>query len=309
MIVRSGERKRDYVDDGRKLVFSTIRVRNKVSSTVQRCRLMWPVYSCRIFLLFATCHAFLFPSHPFSLCFLLSAHSVTLFFFILTVSEGAFFVVLLLFVPYQLGENKNDKWINVEKENQLLSDFFDFIFRGFLFDGLQIPKQLYVWRSFLTQILLRIQNSRRRKNTWRYRASSRTTSPFMIGISRPDCGTRDCFDRYSKSETIKCRSVEDLSVLHFYFLWWLKSLFGLYSLYTCLLSSFPSFVLSFFVLCALIILLFPMIAMHAEPPSWSGRALEWGRALRARWHESSGPLVVAIIAETMTAANNATNIA
>lgn len=213
------------------------------------------------------------------------------------------------FVPYQLGENKNDKWINVEKENQVLSDFFDFIFRGFLFDGLQIPKQLYVWRSFLTQILLRIQNSRWRKNTWRCRASSRTTSPFMIGISRPDCGTRDCFDRYSKSETIKCRSVEDLSVLHFYFLWWLKSLFELYSLYTCLLSSFPSFVLSFFVLCALIILLFPMIAMHAEPPSWSGRALEWGRALRARWHESSGPLVVAIIAETMTAANNATNIA
>lgn len=50
--VRTGGRKRDHVDDGRKLVSPALPFASETQSpTVQRCRLMYPRYSCRIFLL------------------------------------------------------------------------------------------------------------------------------------------------------------------------------------------------------------------------------------------------------------------
>lgn len=74
--------------------------------------------------------------------------------------------------------------------------------------------RVFVWSdSVFTQTPPRIRNSRWRKNTWKH-AQRRGRRRRSRSVSRRGCGTRGRFSRYSKSETAKCRPVEDLSALN-----------------------------------------------------------------------------------------------
>lgn len=77
----------------------------------------------------------------------------------------------------------------------------------------ETAEYVFVWSSsFLTQTPSRIRNSRWRKNTWKH--AQRRGRWRSRSVSRGGCGMHVRFSRYSKSETAKCRPVEDLSALN-----------------------------------------------------------------------------------------------
>jgi len=112
--IHNDGRKRDYVDDGRKLVSPALPFTSEMQSpTVQRYRLMSSVFLPHLSLLLLATH-FSFFFVPFLLVYS-SPLTLSLFlsFFILTISKSGFCPFLSFYI--NLKKKKNDNWINIPK--------------------------------------------------------------------------------------------------------------------------------------------------------------------------------------------------